>query len=388
MRRWMAAVVVAASVGAGAAWAQSPTQELDQNWINVCPGAVPGTPYYERCQEIINAGPGSGNRRSAAATGNNLETVAAEGRSTAKSSDTRQFELSEGRFNFFASGNSGWGTHAATDREHGFDTSVQTFLVGFDYLVNPSMIAGLGITYETNGVDFQNGVGDLRSRRYSAMSFMSYSLAKALSFDGYLGYDRLSHDAVRAIDYVIVLNAGQPTEETRQIRSIATGNVDGGQVQAGGDVGYVWSARALSLMPHVAVDYVGTALDPYAETDQVGLAMAYDRQSFRSLTLRTGLMTTMALSRPWGVLTPQVRAEWVHEFENAEREIRTRFVGDVNGHRIALRTDAPDREYALVGGGVTAVLPGGFSTFIHFQGSVGLEQMREQRLSMGLRARL
>jgi outer membrane autotransporter protein len=388
MRHRIAAVAFALAVSVPPAGAQPPAQELDQNWVNVCPGAVPGTPYYERCQEILNAGPGSGGRRSAAASGNNLETVGAQGRSTGGRSEEPRFELSEGRFNLFVSGNSGSRSHRATDRERGFDANLQGFLLGADYLVSSAVTAGIGLSYESHGVDFEGGAGDLRTSRYGAVGFWSYSAAKALALDAYAGYDRLSHDVVRNIDYVITLNSGLPTQESRQIRSMARGDVRGSQVQAGGALTGDLRIRSVSLLPRAGLDFATTTLDPYAETDGVGLAMAYDRQRIRSLTSRTGLHASMALSRSWGVLSPQMRAEFVHEFEDGEREIRTRFVQDANGYRFPLRTDGPDRDYWLVGGGTVAVLPGGFSAFLDFQGTVGREQLRDQRLAAGFRARL
>ena len=56
------------------------SESLDQAWVAACAGATPGTAFYDRCQEILNAGPGSADRRSAAAIGNNLEIFAAQAR--------------------------------------------------------------------------------------------------------------------------------------------------------------------------------------------------------------------------------------------------------------------------------------------------------------------
>lgn len=388
MQMAIAILVAAGLLAASSAGAQAPADELDQNWINVCPGAVPGTPFYERCQEILNAGPGSGGRRSAAASGNNLETISAQGRAGSGSAEAPRFELSEGRFNFFASVQSGFQERPASDTESAYDAMVQGLLVGVDYLASPSVTTGIGFSYQSSGVDFEAGAGDLRKDRIGALGFWNWSAAKAVSFESYVGYDRLSHDVERTTQYVITLNQGQPTQESRQIFGVARANVSGHQLQAGGALTGDLRVRLLTLAPRAALEYCGTTLEPYAESDGLGLAMAFDEQKFHSLVSRAGVFASTALSPAWGVLSPQVRAEYVHQHGSDERRIRTRFVQDTNGYRIALRTEAPDRDFWMLSAGAVAVLPGGFSAFLDFQRLLGNDQMREQTLSTGLRARL
>lgn len=382
-------IVVAAGVlAASSAGAQAPAEELDRNWINVCPGAVPGTPFYERCQEILNAGPGSGGRRSAAASGNNLETISAQGRAGGARAEEPRFELSEGRFNLFASMQSGFQERPASDAERAYDATLQNLLVGVDYLATPTMTTGIGLSYQTSGVDFEAGAGDLRKDRIGALGFWNWSPARAVSFESYVGHDWLQHEVERTINYVITLNQGLSTQESRQIFDVARANVAGRQLQAGGAVAGDLRVRSVTFAPRAAVEYCGTTLESYAESDGIGLAMAYDEQRFQSLVSRAGVFASTGLSRPWGVLSPQIRAEHVHQHASDEREIRSRFVQDANGYRMALRTEAPDRDFWMIGVGAVAVLPGGFSAFLDFQRLLGNDQMREQILSAGLRARL
>lgn len=388
MREAIAIVAAAGLLAASNAEAQAPADELDRNWINVCPGAVPGTPFYDRCQEILNAGPGSGGRRSAAASGNNLETVSAQGRAGSARAEEPRFELSEGRFNFFASLQSGFQERPASDTERAYDASLQTVLVGVDYLATATMTTGIGFSYHTSGLDFEAGAGDLRKDRIGALGFWNWSPGRAMSLESYVGYDRLKHDVERSIAYLITLNQGLPTQESRQVLDVARANVAGHQLQAGGALAGDLRVRSLTLAPRAAIEYCGTTLEPYAESDGVGLAMAYDEQRFHSLVSRAGVFASTGLSRAWGVLSPQLRAEHVHEHASDEREIRTRFVQDSNGYRIALRTEAPDRDFWMLGLGAVAVLPGGFSAFLDFQRMLGHDQMDEQILSAGLRARL
>jgi uncharacterized protein with beta-barrel porin domain len=367
-------------------WAQTPTQELDRNWVNVCPGAIPGTPYYERCQEIINAGPGSGNRKSAAATGNNLESVSAQAHIGGIEPE-RKVAISEGRFNFFAAGNATSQARRPSPQEHGFDVALQSLSVGADYLASPAIVTGLALSYETSGMDFERGVADLEIRRYALLNFWNYAPRDWVAVGSYVGYDLLRQDATRTIDYLVTLNAGQPDEETRQVRGIARAKVRGHQLRGGGDLEFGLARGAIRVAPHVALDYVERSLDPYTESDDVGLAMAYDRQVARCLLGTAGVSASLALSRGWGVLTPHVRADYLHQYAVRDRSISARFAQDANQFRFPIRTDGPDEDWFVIGGGLVAVLPGGFSAFLSLDGSVGNARSRDQAFASGLRAR-
>lgn len=389
MRRWVqSGVVLAVTLAASPALAQSPAQELDQHWVDVCAGAVPGTPFYNRCQEILNAGPGSGGRRSAAASGNNLETVASTARMGEEQQEERRLEFKIGRHNAFVSANSGWESRLESDREHGFEVVNQAMLGGVDYLLSPKLVTGLALAWTTYGVDFDRSVGDLRAQRTGLINTWDASLSNSLALVGHVGYLWTKHNVERNIDYVITLNAGQPNQETRQVQSLAKAVIRDWQLVAGGDLSYEARAHKVSLLPHLGLEFCETTVKPYAETDPAGLAMAYDQQKIRSMTLLSGLSASMALSREWGVLSPQIRGDLIHEFNNDQRSIVSHFAEDSTGFRLGIQTDAPDRDYVLLGGGVVAVLPGGFSVYLNFQGTLGHSQMKSQLVSTGIRARL
>ena len=67
----IACVLAAGLAGTSTIRAQTASEALDASWVAACAEAIPGTKFYDRCQEILNAGPGSAARKSAAALGNN-----------------------------------------------------------------------------------------------------------------------------------------------------------------------------------------------------------------------------------------------------------------------------------------------------------------------------
>lgn len=381
-----AAVILVVAVPAS--HAQTPAEALDQGWVSACAGATPGTPFYDRCQEILNAGPGSGARRSEAASGNNLEITGAAGRTRREEDDQLFFELREGRWNAFLSGSTGWEARNPSLREHAYDAGDRTVIAGLDYLVSSSIAAGVGLGYSSIDVDFERGFGRLRSHEYRATGVFSASFLRFASFDAHCDYAFTDHGAFRNIDYLIVLNRGLPTQETRRVTGQAIGNVRGHRVAGGGGLSGDLRIGPFTFQPRAGLETVSSWNEPYTEQDNAGLALSYDRQDGRSLATTLGLTANLATSHQWGVLNVYARGDHVHELEAAVRTISAHFVQDAAGYRLSFITDAPDRDYVAIGGGLVAILPGGFSAYIDFAATIGNQLLQQQLLSMGWRASL
>lgn len=387
--RILAVVSLEAAFSSTGTWAQSPSEELDQHWVDACAAAVPGTPFYDRCQEILNAGPGSGSRRSAAAIGNNLETAAAAGRGREEThAGNAHFALQGDRYNLFVSGSSGWEIRPVSALEQGFDSVNQAILGGIDYLFTQNIVGGLAVTYSARNVSLSRGVGEMQHRDQGVFGFLNYTPARPILLESYVGYRRLRNKSSRSIDYVITLNRGLPTEETVRITSLATAGVRGEQFEAGGTLSLDIPVRALSIGPFVGVEYLRRALDPYREIDEVGLAVRFDEQAIRSAVALSGVAASLTLSREWGVLIHEIRGEYLHEFADDERGIGAHFAEDPSNFRFTIRTDTPDRDFFLFTGSIVASVPGGFSGYLTFRSSVGNRQSKDQLVSAGLRASL
>jgi outer membrane autotransporter protein len=82
---------------------------------------------------------------------------------------------------------------------------------------------------------------------------------------------------------------------------------------------------------------------------------------------------------------PYARAEWIHEFDNDARTVGATYVFDPNSTPLLARTNEPDRDYGLLGLGVSAVLPKGYQAFLDYQGLVGFRDLSSHRFLAGLR---
>jgi outer membrane autotransporter protein len=367
------------------ALAQSPAEELDSQWVNLCAGASSGSGLADRCDEILNAGPGSPDRRSDAAVGNNLDTSAAAGRlATLETEDVERFEI--GAWNVFFGAARSEVERDPSEFENGFESDTNTFQVGFDRRIGSAGALGASLSYADSETTFAERAGGIDSESWSILGFYNASFESGHGFDAYLGFGSNDYDLERRIDYTLVLDAGEPTETTVSIEGLATGSTEADRVLAGASWAYDFGGGgAWSLGPRVGIDYSDTDIDGYEETDDVGLALAYDSQSITSLRGRAGLEAVGAISRRWGVISPQIRAAYVHEFDDDERTISSRFVGDSGNTEIAINTLEPDRDWVDMGAGLSFLLENDVVLFVDVGVRLAHEFLDDHSVAIGLR---
>jgi outer membrane autotransporter protein len=377
-------------VPAGAA-AQTPAEELDENWAVVCAGIATRndtSPFALRCAEILNAGPGSGARRSAAALGNNLGVLAAQGR-VRRQSEEGLTDIDLHSLNLFVTVESSSMTREASPFENEFDAVAQGALVGLDYLSSETAVAGLTLAYSRVDGDFAGAAGDLRSDNLTVTQFASHSFTDRVLFDHYLAYGISNIETQRNVSYSLVVNAGQPDEQTVQVSTIARGEPRGGQLSAGTGLSFDLPLFAGALLsPHGRMDYMDRTIGAYSEADDAGLALSYREQQIQSITGSLGAELSASFHREWGSLTPAVIVDYVHEFRDDSREVLASFVGDPTGAPITIRTDQPDRDFLVIGGSLIALMEQGFALFVQFDSLAGHRFLEDRSLSAGFRAEL
>ena len=97
--------------------------------------------------------------------------------------------------------------------------------------------------------------------------------------------------------------------------------------------GYDFTARGFTFGPYARLNYLQANIDGFQEhIDDMnagfGLGLAMQEQDVESLTWVLGGQGSYAFSTGFGVLVPQVRFEWEHEFLNNQRKITGAFVSD------------------------------------------------------------
>jgi uncharacterized protein with beta-barrel porin domain len=114
------------------------------------------------------------------------------------------------------------------------------------------------------------------------------------------------------------------------------------------------------VTPEVGLQYMRVMLPAFAETGATALTVGAD--SSDSLRSTLGARFAYDYRTAVGVLTPELRLGWQHEFNNGIRNVAASFLDPGFSGTFFTPTGAPVRDLALVGAGVTSKI--GASTFI------------------------
>ncbi len=275
--------------------------------------------------------------------------------------------------------------------ERGYDGYFAGAQLGADYRVSDRVVVGGFFGYDRLESDFDQedistsflppgNAGSRDGNTYFFTVFGSYNFTENLYADLNLGGGVSDYELRR--DVVFQPSGGTVAD---QILVHTSADTDSYEISSEAGLGYDVSLGSVQLGPYGRLRYVRTALDGYTETGGSGLAMNFGSESSDSLALVLGVRESFTLSTPIGVLVPEVRAEWEHEFLRDAVSTSARFNEDPAGAAFAMRGDGVDRNYANIGAGAVLLLAGGWMPYFDYEALLGFEHFARHRLSAGLR---
>lgn len=394
------------------ATAQTASQALDSSWISACAEAVPGTAFHDRCEEILNAGPGSGDRRLAAALGNNLEIFAVQGRlmlamAKARARATAKAGARAGTGkpdNFVAAGDepasvlaqgSRWsliGSASLVDVERndngferGYDDRGRTLLLGLDYRWSPHWTGLLTVQREARDVDFLAGSGHMRSDTDLFSAAVAYNGDSGFFASLALSAGRTDARLRREINYRLVLHAGQTDERTVVIRSRGESANESSMRGAQLDFGWERASGPWTFRYGGDLSWQRTQVGRIVEDNDVGLDFLIFRQQMQSRQAGASLEVARVFSAAHGVWQPYARLRWRHEFADDPRRVYGAFRGGGNVFRLNFLTGAPDRDFGEFGLGIVGVFTHGWQAYAGWQRTFANSLYEENRFDVGWR---
>lgn len=319
-----------------------------------------------------------------------LSTAAMGQRGGAASADTG-FDF--GRLGIFINGTIIFGDKDRTSNQEGFDFDTQGVTAGLDYRFTDNFVLGGAVGYLNNDIDLDADGGELDADGYSFTLYSTYYHADKFYIDGSVTYGYNDYDQERNIRYTLPPTANSESAEVDQTMS-ADYDSDHWDLTLG--AGYEFNWREWTFGPIGQLEYIDVDIDDYREqesnpdADGSGWPVEIDSQDFESFTLSLGGQASYAWSQSWGVLVPQARFEWVHEFEDDPVVVTGRFIKATTDDEFgpvdfAFSADEPDENYFIVGAGLSAVLPRGKSLFVHYQTVLGFEDLDHHSVNAGLR---
>jgi outer membrane autotransporter protein len=278
------------------------------------------------------------------------------------------------------------GTQDPDRYTYGYDSHGWTLTAGGDYRLGPNLIAGAMISYLQGTTDYDQNKGDMTMDGWGLGAYGTYYLDSGLFLEGTIGYNWNDYDVNRNIDYNID-DSGSIT----RVRQTAKSSPDGKLFYATLGGGYSINRQSFTFTPQLSVEYIRNHVNSFRESltnpDAPGSswALAYDSQSYTSLTSRLGMMAAKAISTQSGIFVPQISIHWIHEFENDQEGISARFINDLSATPLTIWTTKPDHDYFDLGLGLSGQFANGRSAFISYNTILGYEDVSEHAITGGVR---
>jgi len=298
---------------------------------------------------------------------------------------------------WFVESSYGFGDHDQTAAEDGFDFDSVSVTTGTDYNFGSSVV-GFSVGYDSYKADFDNRSlvtgGDVKVEGISGSVFGAYN-GEGLSLSGIGTYGSLSSDVTRRAVYSSFNSACSPACPSTS-RSF-TGSPDGSYVALGLTLSKDFTIGGWDLTPSLSGSYRDVDLDGYTEKESVangGLALAYNDQTIKSTKSILGIAVSKPFSKSFGVLTPNFRAEWHHEFEDDARTLGAKYalenttsLSNTAGciSCFAITTDQPESDFGVIGLGVSALFAQRMQGYLYYETLLGAQDLTSNSIAVGIR---
>jgi len=281
--------------------------------------------------------------------------------------------LRDGPLGIFVQGRFNGGDRDSTGAERGYRFTTGGLTLGADYRLTDQLILGLAFGYDGTSSVFSQDSGAMDTDSYHGSFYGSYYLPEDFYLDWIGNFTRHDYDMKRNIRY---------TGFSSKARSNPEGNQYGFAVSFGKDL----AIREWNLNPYLRMEYAKLQIDAYQEQGGGGLGLAFGSQDDHSLTTDLGAQFGRSFSLPWAVLTPSIRFEWEHQYQNGSRDIRIRFADAASGTGgFSISNSVPDRDYFNLGGSLAATLPGGNAAFLRYETRLGQRTVSSHIVEAGVR---
>ncbi|MFC7338663.1 DUF1194 domain-containing protein [Haloferula chungangensis] len=234
------------------------------------------------------------------------------------------------------------------------DTSVDVFggTVGFDYDFNDTWTAGFAVSGAQSDVD---------------MNLVGTSDIDTLALIPYVSYHR---DLNGMGFYADLLYAyGMNDYDTRRLPAGAVGSTEGEFNNFEFNTGLVMRSGQVSHGPYAQVRYLDGDIDGYTEVGP-GAAVFPD-SDYESLATQLGYQGSYVVQMGSGVLVPQARVAWEHEFEADQ------------GNFAGVPLGTLDEDLAVLGAGIGYFMNCGWNILLDYEARLGDES---QSHYVGLKA--
>lgn len=254
-----------------------------------------------------------------------------------------------------------------------FNFDTYNFTMGGDYRVTEALVLGLATGYTRTDAMMTQDSGHMGTNALLGAFYGTYLLPWEAYINWAATYGSFNNDLDRNFAY--------PGFSGR-----ASSSPDAAQYGFSASVGKDFGIDAWTLNPYLRFEYINLQLDPYQERGGDGLNYQVGQQSYDSFISVVGLSAGHAFSLSWGVLTPSIRFEWEHQYLNDNQRLHLHLADAAPGTGdFFLATGNPDRDYANLGGALTASFAGGGGAFVRYEARLGQSYLTSNLVEIGVR---
>jgi outer membrane autotransporter protein len=260
------------------------------------------------------------------------------------------------RLGVFASAGAFQISHRNNRFEDGYSAKLPTVTLGADYRIADWLLVGLAFNYANFDATYDDG-GNSDRNSYSPLVYATVLPLPDTFVDVVLGYARQDNFMRRHI--VGPLEGGIPP-----LTGNARADYDTDQYSAAILAGYDLRIADAAIGPRVGLNVVHWQTDGFEERGDTGLELKYGSLDRTSVQSSLGARAAALFETGGTILQPWVGAAWVHEFADDARNIRAEFTDASPSPSFTFQREAPDRNWAEIGVGLTALLPNGLQPFV------------------------
>lgn len=281
---------------------------------------------------------------------------------------------------------------AASSAGRGFDGDSSAFEIGVDYRLSERSVIGAiagveraeyDFDAENPGVNFvpASNAGSVESDDLYLTLFGSWSLGKSGFAELSAGFEQ--HDGSYRRNPVFQESTRTLPQTNVRVEGDADRTVQWLSANAGFDV----SRDAFNFGPYAGLTMTQSEIESYTERDRSGsgLNMRFGGADSDSLLAHAGVRASYVFSTGGGVVVPQARVEYQHEFEDDPQSVTSRFALDASGTRYALVGGGLDQDFIVAGFSLSAILPNGWICFADYSVLLENDEFDRERATLGLR---
>ncbi|HLN23258.1 MAG TPA: autotransporter outer membrane beta-barrel domain-containing protein [Patescibacteria group bacterium] len=182
-----------------------------------------------------------------------------------------------------------------------FAGTIQTAVIGADYLFTDKIIGGITGGYEHPDIHTKFNAGTFKGNNVAITPYAAYIIDDIFSVDATAGYTFVSYDITRSSNSI-------------------TGSTDGHRLAGSADLNANKTIDSWVLGSSLGASYLNEVQNAYTETGAGGTAVGQNdvRLGQAHLTGKAGYLVT----QPWGSITPYGSARMEYDFNHNAAVVR------------------------------------------------------------------